>query len=447
MKNLFQDFPENTLQDWLNQIQKDLKNNTLESITAKTYEGIDIPVALSQEHLDPNFVAYTQKICLNGISAWKNRVHFKVNIQQIVETNTNIKNALQNGADEVCIEMGENLFSIPELLQDITHTDFSKIYLYFNDFQAIEKFEAISKIPENIYFGGDFLSESLVSGEIKEYYFEKMIIYLNQPNFILQLNLQPYHNAGANAVQELAFGLCQMVEYLNNISDKGLNINKIIEKLEISVAIGSAYFMEIAKLRALKVLFHQLFTHFGVVQPNICLHTRTSTWNKTQKDAYNNMLKTTTEAMAGILGGSHSLTIDTYDDTFSVSNEFSQRIARNTLLLLREESYFGKVSEIASGSYLIEYLTHQLTQKAWALFQETEKQGGFIQTIENQFIKNEITEVQQQKIKDFQDKKLILTGVNKYPNPKEVEKLDRNEEISEKSKNTYLNLQRLETYL
>ncbi len=216
-----------------------------------------------------------------------------------------------------------------------------------------------------------------------------------------------YQNSGANIVQQIAYILAHANEYFNRIP----NISKPV-LFEISV--GTNYFFEIAKLRALRQLFHLIADEYGISECHL-LVTPTKR-NKTLYDYNVNMLRTTTECMSAILGGADAVMNLPYDALYHKDNEFGRRISRNQLLILKNESYFGKVSNPADGSYYIESLTRQLCEKSLALFKEIEANGGFLKLLGDGTIKRKIAESAEKEQEMFDSGKEILLGTNKYPN-------------------------------
>lgn len=217
-----------------------------------------------------------------------------------------------------------------------------------------------------------------------------------------------YQNAGANIVQQLAYSMAHANEYLNRIQT-------IKQPIVFQVAVGTNYFFEIAKLRALRILFAAVAKEYGISEKCHLLVTPTKR-NKTLYDYNVNMLRTTTECMSAILGGADAIANLPYDALYHKDNEFGDRIARNQLLVLKHESYFDKVNNPADGSYYIENLTQQLAEKALALFKDIEANGGFLVQLGEGIIKRKITESADKEQELFDTGKEVLLGTNKYPN-------------------------------
>lgn len=233
----------------------------------------------------------------------------------------------------------------------------------------------------------------------------------------LGVNAALYHNAGANAVQEIAYTLAHANEYLTIFGEK------CAKKIQFNFAIGSHYFFEIAKLRAFKYLFNLILGPYNT-SANATIFAEPALRNKTILDYNVNLLRTTTESMSAVLGGANTIANCTYNVAFEEPNEFGQRIARNQLLILKEESYFINAQNIPNNAYYIEAITIELAEKALKLFQEIEASGGFLKQLKQGTIQRKISENAQKEQAQFNANELILLGTNKYPN--QTEKLNRN---------------------
>jgi methylmalonyl-CoA mutase len=225
-----------------------------------------------------------------------------------------------------------------------------------------------------------------------------------------------YQNAGANMVQQIAYSLAHANEYFNRITD-------INQPIVFQVSVGTNYFFEIAKLRALRILFNTIAQEYNHNLDCHLLVTPTKR-NKTIYDYNVNMLRTTTECMSAILGGADAIANLPYDALYHKDNEFGDRIARNQLLILKEESYFDKVDNPADGSYYIESLTNQLAEKALVLFKDIEANGGFLKQLNEGVIKRKIQESADAEQALFDSGKEPLLGTNKYPNKNDKMKQD-----------------------
>jgi methylmalonyl-CoA mutase len=189
--------------------------------------------------------------------------------------------------------------------------------------------------------------------------------------------------------------------------------------MQFVFAVGSNYFMEIAKLRAARMLWAKIVDAYKPKDKNYCktfIHVVTSTWNKTLYDPYVNMLRSTTEAMSAALGGADSITVNPFDSVYKDSDEFSERIARNIQIILKEEAHFDKVSDPAGGSYYIENLTNSIAEKAWELFINIQEKGGFLEAFKEGYIQDIIDETVQKRDMNIAMRKEVILGTNQYPN-------------------------------
>ncbi|WP_350302324.1 methylmalonyl-CoA mutase family protein [Peribacillus frigoritolerans] len=242
-----------------------------------------------------------------------------------------------------------------------------------------------------------------------------------------------YHDGGSSAVEELAFSLSTGVEYLQALTSQGIDINKAASSIRFSFSIGSAYFMEIAKLRAARTLWARIVETFGGNEEaqKMTMHARTSAWTKTVFDPYVNMLRATTEAFSAAVGGADSIHVSCFDEAIQKSTAFSRRIARNASIILKEEAHIARTIDPAGGSWYVEVLTNEVAKKAWALFQETERKGGIIQTLIKEFPQNVVQQTASKRVRNIAHRKDIFVGTNLYVNlaEKEVDWIALNETL------------------
>ena len=242
----------------------------------------------------------------------------------------------------------------------------------------------------------------------------------NLPGFrLIHVGGDLFHDAGASVTQVLAFTLAQANEYLAQLSELGTQPGEILPHMQFQFSVGSSYFMEIAKLRAARMLWSKIVEAWSAeatLDQTMFIHTNTSAWNQTVYDPHVNMLRGTTEAISAVLGGTDSLTVRPYDTAFRLADNFSNRVARNTQVVLKEESYLDKVIDPAAGSYYIEKLTATLVKGAWELFLQVEDKGGFHKSLIDGFIQNAIRESAESRLKNLATRKNIMVGINQYPN-------------------------------
>ena len=233
----------------------------------------------------------------------------------------------------------------------------------------------------------------------------------------------PYHQAGASAVEELGIALATGAAYLTELTERGLPVDDAAKQIRFSFAIGGNFFMEIAKIRAARVLWAQVVAAFGGSKEaqKINLHARTGLYNKTQKDPYVNMLRTTTEALCGVIAGIDSLCVGNFDEVSRIPDEFSRRISRNTQIILQEECELTSVVDPAGGSWAIEWLTNEVSEKSWAFFQEIEAKGGIYDALNSGFIQEKLAATDAGNNKALNQRRSSLIGTNVYPNLEEKE--------------------------
>ncbi len=253
------------------------------------------------------------------------------------------------------------------------------------------------------------------------------------PHFqVITVHGDLFHNAGASIVQELGFSLAAGVEYLTQLTERQLSVNRVAPRIRFQFATGSDYFMEIARLRAARYLWSAIVKAYGPSSDQACrmkIHTVTSQWNMTLYDPYVNLLRSATESMSSILAGTDSHTVMPYDRPSGDTDEASERIARNQQLLLKEESYLGRVIDPSAGSYYIEKLTQMISEQAWDLFLHVEEKGGFVQAFISGFVQDQIHSGSQERDKAIAQRKEVLIGTNQYPHFQETisKKLNNNQ--------------------
>ena len=240
------------------------------------------------------------------------------------------------------------------------------------------------------------------------------------PKFrVIAVNGKFFANSGSSIVQELAFSLAQGAEYLTQLTELGLSVDEVAKNIKFNFGIGNNYFMEIAKLRAARLLWAKIVEAYGPESKcasKLVAHCETNSFNKTVYDPYVNMLRTQTEAMSAVLGGAHSITVLPFNAVYEETTEFSERIARNQQLLLKEESHLDKIADPSAGSYYIESLTDSLAEQAWKLFLDVQEKGGFIAAFREGFIQNEIKTMAAKRDLNIALRRENILGTNQFPN-------------------------------
>ncbi|MDD3162349.1 MAG: methylmalonyl-CoA mutase small subunit [Bacteroidales bacterium] len=236
---------------------------------------------------------------------------------------------------------------------------------------------------------------------------------------VIGVNAIALNNAGAYISQELGYALAWGAEYITKLTDKGLAVDEVAKRIKFNLGVGQNYFMEIAKFRAARMLWAQIVDSFAPqcdCSAKMKIHAETSIFNKTIYDAHVNLLRTQTEAMSAALGGVDSLTVTPFDTTYKASDEFSERIARNQQLLLKEESHFSKVVDAAGGSYYIENLTASIAEQAWNYFLTIDEKGGFLSAVKAGIIQDEVAASGNARRSALASRREDLLGTNQFPN-------------------------------
>lgn len=417
MKKLFNDFNLISTKQWKQKIQFELNgadyNDTLvwnspEDIKVKPfYDASDLPKSFPLATKASEF-----KICQNI---------FVFDIEKSIER---ALDTLNRGAESLRFTIENEAVAIDTLLEKLP---LEKITVYFHlrfiSIDFVKKIDTIAKQRNaTIFCNLDPIGQLAKDGNwfstSEKNNFETLSMLSKETSNVSLISIDGtlYQNTGANMVQQIAYTLAHANEYFNRIE----LINKPIV-FEISV--GTNYFFEIAKLRALRLLFNLIAKEYN---HNFDCHLLVSPTkrNKTLYDYNVNMLRTTTECMSAILGGANAIANLPYDALYHKDNEFGDRIARNQLLILKNESYFDKVNNPADGSYYIENLTHQLAEKGLLLFKDIEANGGFLKQLNDGIIKRKIQESADAAQNLFDSGKEILLGTNKHTNKEDKMKND-----------------------
>jgi methylmalonyl-CoA mutase len=416
-QNLFEDFNAVSAKQWKQKIQFELKGTDYnETVIWNSPEEIKVKPFYDKEDLKGSAglssQATTFSICQNIF------VHdLDKSIERALDT-------IQRGATSLRFTIPNETIAIEKLLAALPlATTTFYFHLQFLSIDFVKRIDQITKEKQaNIFCLLDPIGQLAQDGNWfptpEKDNFETLELLFNstQNCSLLSVNMGLYQNAGANMVQEIAYGLAQANEYFNRVT----NCKKSVV---LQVAIGSNYFFEIAKLRALRQLFEIVSNAYELDIDCHILATPTKR-NKTIYDYNVNMLRTTTECMSAILGGANAVANLPYDALYHKDNEFGDRIARNQLLILKNESYFDKVNNPADGSYYIESITQQLAEKALQLFKDIEKNGSFLKQLKEGIIKRKIQESADKEQALFDTGKKILVGTNKHPNPTDRMKHD-----------------------
>ena len=411
---LFEQFEGVSAKQWKQSIQAGLRGADYnDTLLTQTPEGITIK---------PFYNSETTPEAISGLSypeQWS--VTQAVFVHDTRVARGLILKSIQGGAEAILLEAAEAFD--PEALFEGLSLEGITIYCDFTlqDAHFFEKFAmAAAASGANFHLGIDIIGNLAKTGNWgtdKEADHQLMEAALKiTSSSALSVAVSHYGNAGANAVQELAYALAHTNEYLNHLEESGL----LKDKLAINYrwSIGANYFMEIAKFRAFRQLLDTLSELYNIALNDTHL-ARPSSRNKTIYDPNVNMLRTTTECMSAVLGGVDAVCNLPYDAVYHKSNEFGERISRNQLLILKHESYFDQVTNAADGAYYIEDLSQQLAEKALELFKQIEASGGFVKALFAGTIQRKIREQDQNAQDAFDSGAKALLGTNLYPNGEE----------------------------
>ena len=451
-EKLFSEFPPVSKEEWEKVIEKDLKGaDYSKKLVWKTNEGFNVQPYYRAEDLEK----------LNHLNSFPGEFPFvrgnktdnnnwlirqDIIVEDAKEANKKALFVLDRGIES----LGFIFTGIPSvnqlhtLLENIV-PEAIEINLVCGSFfeEVLKKFIAVltekgcnlNEVKGSITYNP--LTDMVLTGNFANFKNGKTLIELGYdlPKFrTLVVHGSIFHNSGSSAVEELGFSLATAAEYLNKYTEEGFSINDITSRMRFDFAVGGNYFMEIAKIRAARILWAKMVEAYDPTTKEAAqmfVHSTTSNWNKTVYDPYVNMLRTTTEAMSSVIGGTDSLTVNAFDESYETPSEIGERIARNQQLLLKEESYMNKVADPAAGSYYIETLTASIAEEAWKIFLATEEKGGFTSAMKKGFVQETINATATKRDQDIANRKEIFLGTNQFPNFTESMELDLGEEIFE----------------
>ncbi len=460
--NLLADFPAISTQEWMDKITADLKGaDFAKKLIWRTTEGFDVMPFYRAEDIE----------ALQTTNSAPGEFPFvrgtKTNNQWLVRQNINAKacaksanakalDVLNKGIDSLCFQLGKDLSAetIETLLAgikaDAIELNFkvcvrkapelaALLIAYFKKegYNLAELKGSICCDPINAMLTK---GKALSAEEVTEIAKKAVEAAAELPKYrMIGVNAVSLNNAGVYCSQELGYALAWGNQYLEMLTEAGMDVDVAAKSIKFAFGIGGNYFMEIAKFRAARWLWAEIVKAYEPVcdcgdacscekiEGKYCpcamkmnMHAETSVFNKTIFDAHVNLLRTQTEAMSAALGGVDSITVLPFDVTYQASDEFSERIARNQQLLLKEESHFDKVVDPAAGSYYIENLTNNIAAEAWKLFLEVQSEGGFFAAVQSGKIQQTLKATSAKRLKDVSARKEILLGTNQFPNFSEM---------------------------
>lgn len=439
-EKLFSDFTAPSAQEWRDKIEVDLKGADYQKkMVWRTNEGFSMEPFYRKEDVDklplvnalPGEFPYVR-----GNKAADNAWHVRQNIKCACPKEANAKalDILEKGVDSLgfCIPADKLSAEYIEQLLDGIYVECVELNFHTCQRHSLElarlldayfraKGADLTKIEGSIAF--DPLEKLLTKGADRTALLAdgKQIIeiFAEYPNFrALAVNAFKLTDAGAYSYQDLGYALAWGNEYLNSLTELGVAPETVAGNLKFNLGINGVYFMEIAKLRAARMLWAQVVAQYTAdkeaAKMHVCAYT--TTYNQTIFDSYVNLLRSQTETMSAALGGVESIVVRPFDLPYETPTEFAERIARNQQLLLKDECHFDRMVDVAGGSYFIEELTAALAQQAWKLFLSVEEAGGFLKAAQAGTIQTAINETNKTRHANAGKRKEFLLGTNQFPN-------------------------------
>lgn len=423
-------FPSADKSDWLAQVRKELKDeHAYERLrwhtdTSTEQEGFTLEPYYTSEDLS-GLPLHTIQNAQKQTPGWLNVPVYKLTADPKAD-NAVLRDTLDRGVDAVVLhgsaQHSTDMLDSATLSRLLNGIKLSDTPFFFQLTDQVDAFVRALQVVAPYQLKGGLFADPLAHWATTGVPFDEGLNALaeatrqtaNSPQFrTITVSSHVFHNAGATPTQELAFLLASLADQYDYLTDAGLSIETLMAKTILSVSVGTSYFTEIAKLRALRVLAARFGQAYGLVSYQPFVHVQTSTFYDATTTPYTNLLRATTESLAAVIGGCDALTTHRYDAVLGQQSEYSDRIARNISLLLKDESYLDKVADSSAGSYYVENLTHQLVEAAWTFFIDVEKRGGFVQAFAAGFVQDEIEQAYQNKVKTVQQGK-VLVGVTKF---------------------------------
>ncbi len=440
-EKLFTEFQAPTKQEWLDKIEVDLKGADFQKkLVWRTNEGFNVQPFYRREDLKdlktPDALPGEFPF-VRGNKKDNNEWYVRQNIvvTDPAEANKKALDILMKGVDSIGFKLGHAELSaefIETLLKDIRLDCVEVSYraclrhaMQLADL-LVAYIEKMGYDKEKIVggLGFDPIERMLMKGK------DSTMMLPDMPKLVEKLKDYPQlrcvmvhsdllNNSGAYIVQEMGYALAWGNEYLQQLVDAGIDADLAASKIKFYMGISENYFMEIAKFRAVRMLWAQIVKQYEPKSDDSCkmiINASTSTYNQTLFDSYVNLLRSQTEAMSAALAGVHSMVVTPFDAPYEKPTDFSERIARNQQLIIKEESHFDRIVDPGAGSYYIEHLTDALAQEAWKLFLKVEDEGGFLAAVKAGTIQEDINATNVKRHGDAAKRKEFLLGTNQFPN-------------------------------
>ncbi len=438
---LFTEFPSVSTQEWMDKITTDLKGADFNrKLVWRTNEGINVMPFYRAEDLEK--LDHTNSLpgefpYVRGNKKTNNEwlVRQDIIVNDVKKSNEKALDILNKGVNSLgFVFKGCNDYTVADIENLLRDICLEAVEVNFAG--CCKKLELTRLLADYIQQGNgdksqifasvniDPLGNYLLKGILADDSIAELKTLIEETAKLKKFRLiavagKNYSNAGSSIVQELAFSLAQGAEYLNLLTEAGLDIDTVAKKIKFDFAISANYFMEIAKFRAARMLWAKIVKAYNPACDCSCkmdAHAETGTWNKTLYDPYVNMLRTQTETMSAAIGGVDSITVLPFDVAYEDPTSFSDRIARNQQLLLKEESHLDKIVDPSAGSYYIEELTVSIAEEAWKLFLEIQDKGGFIAAAKEGFIQDKVEKMAAKRDMNVATRRENLLGVNQFPN-------------------------------
>lgn len=429
MKNI--NFPHWQEKDWIEKSEQSLKGKKIEKLSTDTYENIKLkPLYFKSEQecsQYPGVPDFRRGIEAAPCDQQSWRIAQCLTATSEEELIKKIKTAIQSGQTAISFSPQKH-YSYESLF-----TTFVKDHHYSVDadtyqLQLLTRLSSVSGSEQaQGFIAADPLAKLATDGFLEKSIEENYDILANNIQYAsdklpqlrtILVDTTPYHNGGANAVQELAISLATAVFHIEELLKRNVPLQTLLSKLVFQYSIGSNFYMEIAKIRAARMLWSQIAKAYGGSASNqkMVISARTSSFTKTMYDPYVNILRAGNEAFAAAVAGVQYLHVSPFNEPEGQGTSFSERIARNTQLILKEEAFLTKTSDPAGGSWYIEELTDNIAHKAWELFLQIDESGGILASLQKGEVQAQVASIMEKRKQDIFTRKQTIIGTNMYAN-------------------------------
>lgn len=429
-RKLFSAFKGVPKADWTKKVEQDLKGKPLEQLNWQTYEGFEVAPFFTRKESStkdgvnslPGERPFRRGNALNDLSGHWQMVQ-EISVDDNREAQTRIQEAREADIHAFKLYSWQGSSKGSDFLPVINELNFEQEALHlYASYEPLVLIDGINQIMtrkgiDRSKLTGTMTSLGIDTGKISR---ESVLKIMDGSPFFrcLGIDLSVVDENGGNQVHQLGFALSRTVDW---VCQTPMDPQRVLRALNFTFPIGSDFLMEVAKIRAFRILFAFVAEKLGGKGESLSpfILAQSARWNKSRYDAHTNLLRATTEAMSAVMGGAHAVSVSAYDKLLGPETAFSARLARNIQHLLKHESYLDQVADPAGGSYYVEHLTNALVEEGWKCFQQIEEEGGYKAALLSGRVDQMLIASQLKKQEDIAKRKRVFVGINDYPNTEE----------------------------